>query len=689
MTAEKDREGGQDHLLPDPRSSGAAGQTDGMDGADLEARDANGWTPLHLAASSGRAKVVNLLLDRGADIDARDANGCTPLHDAASSERAKVVNLLLDRGADIDARDANGCTPLYRAAILERVRFVNLLADRGADIDARDANGCTPLYHAAILERVRFVNLLADRGADIDARDATGQTALHWAVRLKRTKVVNLLLDRGADIEARDASGKTPLHHAASSESTTVTALLLDRGADIDAKDVYGRTALHEAASSERTKVAALLLDRGADIDAKDPNGSTPLHDAAMFRSTKVVNLLLDRGADLDSWGAKLLLDAADGDDDMASLLRDRGITVAPKNGPATNRPDEALDTGGVETTSRSKHGERVAVGCLVALGLFVVLAIVGALVVQNEAPEAPRSASSVPPGIVAETSVDRNEAPEAPPVRPVQPIPDHARNEGMPDLQAGTAAADRESASGREPGQGGGRLFPPVVVAWATWEDPIAPTIHARRTLFGRGDGVILRTRYSDGTSHTEKLIERPSGKANERRFEVEPDNDQSEYITVTDSGVVRWFAWDGTNFLTQRASWIHADFLALGANPAQRECTPKQLPPTLRKIVTLYEQLQDFKDHPDFAEFGFSDGGPYHQWMENAATAVAEPSPDERAIQLDHLGFTSGDVMNLGLSYLNPEIEEEQRNILHTEGRIRAGLALATCDSSVAPQN
>ena len=233
------------------------------------------------------------------------------------------------------------------------------------------------------------------------------------------------------------------------------------------------------------------------------------------------------------------------------------------------------------------------------------------------------------------------------------------------------------------------GRTAQQTVVTLVTWTDPITATLRATRTLLLRGGAVTLRTQYSDGTSSTEQLIERPSARPNERRFDVEPHNDQSEYITVTDSGMVRWFAWDGTSFLTQRASSIHADFLELGADSAQRDCTPKQLSPTSREIVTLYEQLQDFKDDPDFSEFGFSVGGPYHQWMEDATKVLAASSPDEVALQLDHLGFTGGDVMNLGLSYLNPEHEDEKRNILDSERRIRAGLVLARCDSSVSVHN
>ena len=86
-------------------------------GADVNARDRSGATPLHAAALKGNLAMAELLLAHGAAVDARDGDGLTPLHNAALSGHAEVAALLLDRGADREARDRDaGATPLFQAA---------------------------------------------------------------------------------------------------------------------------------------------------------------------------------------------------------------------------------------------------------------------------------------------------------------------------------------------------------------------------------------------------------------------------------------------------------------------------------------------------------------------------------------------------------------------------------------------
>ena len=77
--------------------------------ADIDARNTNGWTPLHVAAQSGEFEAIRLLLRRGADKDARDdVYGWTPLHVAARYGHLGVVRLMLSHGADPRATTTRG-----------------------------------------------------------------------------------------------------------------------------------------------------------------------------------------------------------------------------------------------------------------------------------------------------------------------------------------------------------------------------------------------------------------------------------------------------------------------------------------------------------------------------------------------------------------------------------------------------
>ena len=86
-------------------------------GADIEARDEYGYTPLMLAtfyyaeAHIRNVEVVQALTNAGADLEARTEYGWTPLMYAArDNENAAVVQLLLDAGADLEARSDSQLT---------------------------------------------------------------------------------------------------------------------------------------------------------------------------------------------------------------------------------------------------------------------------------------------------------------------------------------------------------------------------------------------------------------------------------------------------------------------------------------------------------------------------------------------------------------------------------------------------
>ncbi|USQ94625.1 ankyrin repeat domain-containing protein [Caulobacter sp. RL271] len=80
-------------------------------GADLEARDTYGRTPLHAHAGNWQGRI-DTLLDLGADIQATDKDADTPLHKAAKSANPEAVKALLARGAKVGALNTAGLTPL-------------------------------------------------------------------------------------------------------------------------------------------------------------------------------------------------------------------------------------------------------------------------------------------------------------------------------------------------------------------------------------------------------------------------------------------------------------------------------------------------------------------------------------------------------------------------------------------------
>ncbi|AGA33641.1 Ankyrin [Thioalkalivibrio nitratireducens DSM 14787] len=95
----------------------------------LEARDGQGLTPLHLAATGGHEAVAKVLLDAGADINASTEDGVTPLHLAARHGAPALAATLIARGADTSAPDAAGRPPVDWARDDAMARSIRMATD--------------------------------------------------------------------------------------------------------------------------------------------------------------------------------------------------------------------------------------------------------------------------------------------------------------------------------------------------------------------------------------------------------------------------------------------------------------------------------------------------------------------------------------------------------------------------------
>ena len=229
-------------------------------GADPRAADRDGNTPLHHAARSSDPGVAALLRDAAAELDARNADGVTPLGIACGCGNWRLARFLLERGARTEPE--GGSPPLLAAAggDDDDAAGVALLLRHKARVDARDARGRSALHEAALAGHVEIMAALLEAKADADARDAVGRTPLLDAAAGGHAAALDLLAGR-ADVHAVDAEGRNALHLAClcGSGSAALATRLLELEVDAQLADEGGKRPVEHAASGGRWAMVAVL----------------------------------------------------------------------------------------------------------------------------------------------------------------------------------------------------------------------------------------------------------------------------------------------------------------------------------------------------------------------------------------------------------------------------------------------
>lgn len=240
-------------------------------GADPETPDTqeNGMRPLHhLGEWCGTRASVDVLLAHGADLQARDDAGWTPLDYAISRNREPMIEYYRSLGGEETRTNwpntwGELSEAMMGAARRNDVALVKSLLERDPSLATmRSHNGETPVHPAAHDGHYEVVELLIRAGADLTAQEDHhwGGTALHWAAE-RQPVIVALLLDHGADVNSRNVrTGQTPLHYCARCDDVPeVAELLLARGADPAIRDNRGNLALDFAERRAGSKVAEVL----------------------------------------------------------------------------------------------------------------------------------------------------------------------------------------------------------------------------------------------------------------------------------------------------------------------------------------------------------------------------------------------------------------------------------------------
>jgi hypothetical protein len=114
------------------------------DGVPVDTRGAYKYTALHLAGKH-EPEVVKVLLEAGADVNAQDNSGFTPLQFATQHGNLESVNLMIDAGADVNRENRGGYTALLHACWHGQGKVAKRLLDAGADPFHRNHQNMTAL----------------------------------------------------------------------------------------------------------------------------------------------------------------------------------------------------------------------------------------------------------------------------------------------------------------------------------------------------------------------------------------------------------------------------------------------------------------------------------------------------------------------------------------------------------------
>ena len=211
---------------------------------DLNARDEEGYTALHLAAYNGHVEAVRALVKVAGDeiIDIQNSKDryYTPLHYASRMGHAEVVTALLELGANPMIADVSGRNPLHNAAENGCTEVARVL---GKKVGAKGINICNPI---------------------------DGFNALHYATEMgyQNTEdnhtLVKALIELKADVNAIDNVNRTPLWHSAGDGDVESVKILIENGADIEGNPAHDKSPLRYATEWGHVEVLKVLLKNGA-----------------------------------------------------------------------------------------------------------------------------------------------------------------------------------------------------------------------------------------------------------------------------------------------------------------------------------------------------------------------------------------------------------------------------------------
>ncbi|POM58451.1 Ras-specific guanine nucleotide-releasing factor [Phytophthora palmivora] len=242
-------------------------------GVDTNLCNHKGRRPLHVVKQSmDMALIIQSLTDAGADIDATERHGLTPLMFMCSRSSLEGSATLLALGADVRrVAWSNGFSALEFAVKSEHTELVELCLSKGANPNAPTLDGSTSLHLAAAVAHTDIILRLLQGGANPNIQNRYGQTPATVLLASAscgkgdaRILCLEILTCAGCRLDKRDLFGRQASHLVSISREYRVVGLLqklgsLNRGGNGIDVDIFGYSSVDYTHRIESNKTAGYL----------------------------------------------------------------------------------------------------------------------------------------------------------------------------------------------------------------------------------------------------------------------------------------------------------------------------------------------------------------------------------------------------------------------------------------------
>lgn len=248
--------------------------------------------------------IASYLLEHGANIDAQDRAGLTPLMTAAISNNMEMVQWLLSRGASLEYTPKYDMHPVVKMIENDQIEMLMYLLVKGMKIDLISTYPESPLV-MAFQRGNEFVDMLLTHASDYSVESQQANKFFSQIVALYAKdpqKVSEEILDkifmspRFNNLDIKESASSLLITYVRGGIISAVI-LLMHYGADVNLKDNDGCSALWYAIENKDISMVKLLLENKAEINYFPKRGFSPLYLSVTKNDINIFRLLLDHGA--------------------------------------------------------------------------------------------------------------------------------------------------------------------------------------------------------------------------------------------------------------------------------------------------------------------------------------------------------------------------------------------------------